>query len=72
MTKPEDYDDITERRMAITLVPSEAPPTERDIALPTERSAPSETLPAPPTPDIPKDKYRDKLPWDTRGWRPGD
>lgn len=70
MTKPEEWDDITERRAMPTLAPSDAPPTERDLEAPTEHPDAVDTLPAPP--DIPNDKTRDKLPWDIRGWRPGD
>ena len=70
MTTPDEWDDVTEPRLAITLVPSAAPAEDPELDVPTERPEASETLPAPP--DIPNDKHRDKLPWDVRGWRPGD
>jgi hypothetical protein len=58
-----DWDDITEPMMALTLAPSDAPPTENNLEAPTEVPACPVTLPAPP--DIPKDITRGRcLPLD--------
>lgn len=59
MKPTSDWDDITERSLALTLAPtSDAPPTERDLEAPTESPSAPETLPAPP--DIPNDRERGK------------
>lgn len=53
MNPTDDWDDITERTLALTLAPpSDAPPTERDLEAPTEPPSCAETLPAPP--DLPE------------------
>lgn len=67
--KPDEWDDITEPRASFpSSMPTEAPPTERDLEPPTEVPEPPMTLPAPP--DIPNDRYRDKLPSFMDGARP--
>lgn len=47
MGQPNDWDDITEPTLALTLAPSDAPPTERNLEAPTEAPTCPETLPAP-------------------------
>lgn len=74
--KPDDWDEDTlpkyfpyERVVYPSSMPTDAPPTERDLEQPTEVPEAPVTLPAPPF--IPKDKDRGKLPLNLREWRPG-